>query len=101
MRYKSTQKVKGGSSFKLEALISGVPTPDVAWFLNDKPISQSKDVSIESSATETSIVIAKSDRDYSGTYTVKAENSVGSASLDFTVEVKGKYFNIYFSGENQ
>lgn len=97
IKYKTVQKVKSGSTLTLEAEVSGVPTPDVTWLFNDSPVFESAVVSYTSG--QCSLRVSQCTADMTGKYTVKAENSVGSATLDFTVQVKGQYFNVQVKGQ--
>ncbi|XP_025832493.1 titin isoform X2 [Agrilus planipennis] len=82
-----TQTLKVSETWKVEAKFSGYPKPEINWKKNKTQITSTK-YSVEESSTI--IKIAKVERNDSGTYTVYAENSAGSASTEVKLTVTDK-----------
>jgi len=89
-QYKMKVEVKGGRSIILTGNFTGCPNPKAIWKLNGSPLSQSADITIDTGADHSTIQIRDSNKNYSGTFTLVAENKIGSDSADIKVEVKDK-----------
>ncbi|KAK6049557.1 immunoglobulin I-set domain protein, partial [Cooperia oncophora] len=76
-------------SVKFSAIVTGVPTPKITWYLNDKKIESSEEIKVkfEEETGKTSIRIYKPQISQSGTVRVTAENSAGSAEAKATLKV--------------
>jgi hypothetical protein len=88
-KLKSTQNLKGGQKLVINANISGIPTPTAKWSHNDQPLEPSNHVTIETNSTYSKLTITEAVAENSGTYKMLAENEVGSADAEFTIDVKG------------
>ena len=88
-KYKQPQQIKTGTTILIQVNIAGMPTPTVQWFLGEKPVEPSKDITIETDDTSSRITIKGAKTDDAGKYKVTAENNAGSDSAEFDVIVKG------------
>ena len=85
------QKLKGGQKLTIDTKISGVPTPTVTWSHDGQPLQPDEQVSIDTSSTQSKLVISDISAQRSGKYKIVAENEVGFADAEFVFEVKGKH----------
>ena len=85
-----TQSLKCGKTLIITATITGLPTPKAAWSLNGQPLQRSVQVNIETKDTYSTLTVKSVTVQDAGTYTLSAQNEVGSTSADFTVVIKGK-----------
>ena len=90
-RLKGVQLVEAGSTITLNVSVSGIPTPNITWLLEDEPVEKSPRISIETKEDFSTLTVKNAMLDYSGTYTIDAENVVGKAVADFETNVKGTY----------
>ena len=88
-KLKSTQNLKGGQKLVINAKISGIPGPSAKWSHNDQPLEPSNHVAIETNSTYSKVTIIDAVAENSGVYKIIAENEVGTAEAEFTVDVKG------------
>ena len=89
---KETQKLKAGKSLVLSVNILGAPTPRASWFRNDTDeIKSGLDVGVEGDGTFSRLTIKNATGDVTGRYKVVADNTVGSASAEFSVVILGQY----------
>ena len=96
------QKVKLESQWAFNAKVSGLPRPEIAWSKNGASIENSDhyivDVEAQSSTlAATSVTIISTEKGDTGTYTLTATNSVGTATHDIKLKVMGKLM-IWSSG---
>lgn len=94
-KLKSAQTVRAGITLTLTVNISGIPSPSVAWFLDDEPLQKSDRVSIDTTDDYSILTIKNTMPDDTGIYTISAENIVGKAEADFEINVKGKVYLMY------
>ena len=74
----------------LTANFTGVPTPSITWTHGDTVLTTTNGVTVDTKEKSSTLTVKGLEGTNSGTYTVKAENIIGSDSLDFTVNVKGE-----------
>jgi titin len=86
-KFLSKIQVKGGHSIILTANFTGYPVPKASWLHDAAAVSQSADVLIDSGANYSTLTISDSRKRNSGTYSLVAENRVGSDRAEFAVEV--------------
>jgi len=96
-KLKSPQSLRGGQKFVIETTIGGVPTPKTSWTRNGQPLTPSGQLSIDVTPTSSKLTISDASTDHTGSYILKAENAVGSATAEFTITIKGCYFRYYHS----
>ena len=91
-KYRDEVKLNAGGNLIIPVTISGLPKPTVSWFHDDKALSPGNGTTIESTDTSSKLTVKEISSNQSGTYSVKAENTAGSAQAHFTVILKGKIF---------
>ncbi|KAK7507540.1 hypothetical protein BaRGS_00001475, partial [Batillaria attramentaria] len=89
-RLKSAQTVRAGTTLVLTVNISGIPSPSVAWFIDDEPLQKSDRISIETTEEYSTLTVKNTLPDDTGLYTICAENVVGKAEADFEINIKDK-----------
>ncbi len=88
-KLKDVQTLKAGSTLILLANISGVPTPDVAWFRAGEPLTTTEGTTIETTETFSTLTVKNTSSAGAGAYKITAENVVGTAEQEFNVVIKG------------
>jgi titin len=86
-KYKEPISLKAGKTYTLPVTITGIPTPKVAWTVNDKPLQAGKNVTIEAKDTHHTITVKSLTRQDGGSYSVSAENIVGKKYAEFELKV--------------
>lgn len=77
------------NQWKVEVKYRGYPQPKVTWTKNSEPIEDEK-CKIYYDEGSTTIAIYSVERINTGTYTVTATNTAGSASANLQLKVIGK-----------
>ncbi|CAD6189828.1 unnamed protein product [Caenorhabditis auriculariae] len=79
-------------SVKFSAIVTGVPTPTVSWYLNEKKLEHSEEVKVkfEAETGKTSIRIFKPKIEHSGTIRVEASNVAGKVEATAQLKVDRK-----------
>lgn len=88
----ASQRLELRSQWKPTVEFAGFPTPQISWSKNGAPLVSDKRVSTYTDEHSTTIAIYSTERTDTGTYTVTASNTAGSASLDLKLKVIGKLF---------
>uniref|UniRef100_A0A336MAK9 CSON008164 protein n=1 Tax=Culicoides sonorensis TaxID=179676 RepID=A0A336MAK9_CULSO len=78
-----------GQKLKLECEVVGIPTPEVYWLHNDKPLTRG-DVKLHYENEKATLVINEAFLKDAGVYTITAKNIAGEVSSASSVCVKGK-----------
>ena len=83
-------KAKEGQPTQLDARVSGIPEPEVAWLKNDRPIGTGERIHAEKDGDLHSLKISDVDIEDEGTYICQARNTAGTATsmADLNVECK-------------
>jgi len=89
-KFKSAQQLKAGASIVIPVKIGGIPAPKVEWSLKDEPLTASPTVIIETTEGQTTLTLKSLTGRSTGKVKVTATNSVGKASAEFDVAVKGE-----------
>ena len=84
------QSLKASHTLILLVNIKATPAASVKWFHDDKELSQSKGITIETEETFSRLTIKGVTGKQTGTYKIEAENKVGKAEEEFKVTVKGR-----------
>ncbi|ELT96018.1 hypothetical protein CAPTEDRAFT_139703, partial [Capitella teleta] len=84
-KLKKAQNVKSGSTTVLEVNVKGLPQPKVYWYIGEDMLDASSNASIETKDDFSSLTMKDIQSQNSGVYSVVAENSVGKATAEFTV----------------
>lgn len=90
------QKVKGGSQFMIPVSYHGYPTPDLEWTLNGKSAESLDNVKVEKMENSCTLRVKDSGSNNNGKYKVKAENEVGSVTVEIEVTVIGQSIALIF-----
>merc|ERR1711874_417876 len=81
---------KVGDSVNLETVITGNPKPTLKWYHNNKHFKSGKNVTIKEKENTYYLAIAKAELKNDGDYTVRAENSAGTAQTSANIQVQGE-----------
>merc|ERR1711881_194759 len=81
---------KVGDSVNLETVITGNPKPTLKWYHNNKHFKSSKNVTVKEKDNTYYLAIAKAELKNDGDYTVRAENSAGTAQTSANIQVQGE-----------
>lgn len=84
----SSQILKTKSQWKVEVKYSGYPKPKITWTKDEQPIEDDK-CKVYVDEASTTIAIYSVERSNSGTYSVTATNSAGSATANLQLKVIG------------
>ena len=89
---KPAEEVSAGDNVEIVITMSGEPIPSLTIFRNGAELTESRKVRIEEKRRGVRFVLtlAKVDQTDTGTYTIKAKNPGGEASVDFTLKVVSK-----------
>ena len=82
--------LRGGQKLVVETTITGIPTATASWSMNDQPLEPSHHVAIETSAMGSKLTLTDVKAECTGVYKLTAENTVGSATAEFDIVVKGE-----------
>ena len=77
------------NSLTLVCAVTGVPTPQVQWLVNGRPVAETRPSRLRPSGQELEIVGAQLTD--AGRYTCIAKNDAGVTDRDFDLEVLGTY----------
>ena len=91
----SSHQVFLGAELHLICTYVGVPVPHLQWLHNNSILTSQAGVTIlgdQQGNTTSSVVIAVVTRDSGGTYTCRANNSLGNDEFAYTVLIVGKKF---------
>ncbi|XP_033761247.1 hemicentin-1-like [Pecten maximus] len=80
-----TPRVVVNRTVLLECAVSGVPTPTVQWFLNDRPIRQTNRIRLLASNKQ--LQIERAQTSDSNTYTCQATNEAGQLRKNFQLMI--------------
>jgi hypothetical protein len=91
-KYRTVQKVKGGTKATLQAEVTGYPVPTVTWFKDNKPLASGDQLTIETKPSGlTTLSLTGASLTNSGVYQIVAENNFGKDTADIEVNVTGKF----------
>ena len=82
------------SQWKVEVKFAGYPTPTITWMKDDEKIADDK-CKTYIDADSTTIAIYSVEKANTGTYTVVATNTAGSAAANLQLKVIGWYFHFF------
>ena len=83
-------KVTEGDEAVLSCKVTGQPTPDVTWYVEDKQVLPSDRVSVETNRDRHKLVIHKAELDDEGMYKCVAKSDAGKAICEVELLVEGK-----------
>ena len=90
-KLKQPQRAKAGSMFILQVNVSGFPTPSVNWSLNGKTVS-AREITIATTPDCSTLTVKGSSAKVAGTYSITAQNAVGTDTAEFNIQVIGGRF---------
>ena len=82
--------VKVGEPFSLITKVDGFPVPDYKWFLNGDPVKFSDARTADIKGNVITFSVLNAEKLDSGTYKLVAENAVGSAHTEATINILGR-----------
>ena len=82
-----TPRVIVNRTVLLECAVSGIPQPDVSWFINDRPVILSDRISLHSQ--DTLLQILDSRVTDTSTYTCQARNEAGQLRKNYQLQIIG------------
>lgn len=85
-------KVDEGDEAVLKVRVIGQPTPDISWFVDDKPVEPSDRISVTSEGDQHELVIHKAKLDDEGMYKCVAKSEAGKAICEVELLVEGKHW---------
>ena len=96
----SEHKVLVQTPCELQAIITGIPIPDVKWYKDEKPVEETNNTTCKFIENISALSILTCFPDNSGAYECVAENAVGKAEAKVKIVVHGKAFQsgILFRG---
>ena len=83
------RKVVENRTVLIECPVSGIPTPEVKWLINDHPLHQTEELIFTNNGYHLEILSAQVTD--SAVYTCVASNEAGTLRKKFNVEVQGRY----------
>ena len=81
---------------ELEAILGGIPMPNVKWYKDDNLVEESENIKIETVDNISKLILMNAQFETSGTFKCVAENVVGKAEGKCTVTVHGNKESISF-----
>lgn len=82
--------IHASQSFKFDVKIIGEPPPKKIWMLGNITLKDGAKLNIENEPYRTKLSLINCDKRETGTYKIKAENSVGSDEATVELMVLGK-----------
>lgn len=88
----TSQKVMDGESVLFTCKVTGKPTPQVTWLHNDKPVRETKDITIiQDTEGICQLALAEVFPEDAGQYKCTAVNKVGEAACAASLVVEGTF----------
>jgi hypothetical protein len=82
--------VRAGTFVKFDVDVKGEPPPTITWHFANKQLENGPTVKIDNEDYNTKIQLSETVRKITGTYTIKAENSIGTDEASVEVLILGK-----------
>uniref|UniRef100_A0A2I2YKP1 Myosin light chain kinase, smooth muscle n=1 Tax=Gorilla gorilla gorilla TaxID=9595 RepID=A0A2I2YKP1_GORGO len=87
-----SQEVRENQTVKFKCEVSGIPKPEVAWFLEGTPVRrQEGSIEVYEDAGSHYLCLLKARTRDSGTYSCTASNAQGQVSCSWTLQVESEY----------
>ena len=80
-----------GLTAKFEAVVDGIPFPEVSWSKDGSPLSSNDNVSFERKDNSVSCTIMMTNRTDFGAYKVKCSNELGEVESEAKLLIHGKF----------
>ena len=81
---------KKGDDLRLDVTLKGKPSPEVKWFLDDKPLRNNIHYDIGEDDNEHSLCIRSVTLDDKGVYKCEATSKLGKVTRKFQVNIQGE-----------
>jgi membrane carboxypeptidase/penicillin-binding protein PbpC len=82
--------IEEGNEVNMSINIKGKPKPEIKWYKNNKPLSNTSKVELRSVGDEYKLKIKTATPADSGTYKCEAKNEAGTSFRTFDLKVEGK-----------
>ena len=89
-KYSKPLVLRAGQSSVIEIGFSGAPQPKATWMLDGQRLLESRRVTTDTIYGMTSLTIGRAERGDAGRYTLKVDNTFGSAEINIDVKVLDK-----------
>nr|CAD7575774.1 unnamed protein product [Timema californicum] len=87
----SNVMARAGQKIKLECEVTGLPTPELSWIHNGKPVKETRDLKTQYDEDfKATLTITEAFPKDAGVYVVSAKNIAGEATSSCNVSVKGR-----------
>ncbi|CAG2066231.1 unnamed protein product, partial [Timema podura] len=87
----SNVMARAGQKIKLECEVTGLPTPELSWIQNGKPVKETRDLKTQYDEDfKATLTITEAFPKDAGVYVVSAKNIAGEATSSCNVSVKGR-----------
>lgn len=83
--------VKEGEPIYLDVKVSGEPAPEIAWFVNGKPLQSTNHKRVENIPYNTKFFNDNPERKDTGTYKIVAQNKFGQDTAEIEINVICKF----------
>jgi hypothetical protein len=93
---KAPVTVDEGDEVKLTVEVKGKPIPKVEWTKDDKPLKETRDLTLKKKDGEYTLVLSDAKQKDSGQYKCTAKNTQGTSTREFVVDVESKYCNCWW-----
>lgn len=86
-----TASARAGAKLRVEALVSGKPTPACKWMRDENPVVPSSRLAVHQSVNLCVLIIKDVSRTDSGEYSIVAENGSAKVSQALKIVIRGLY----------
>lgn len=78
-----------GEVARFHACVSGMPKPEISWFLNRQPVQPTKNVvfHFDEVSNTAMLIIVDAFSEHAGQYTCRAANNAGEAACSATLTI--------------
>lgn len=90
--------VKEGEPIYLDVKVSGEPAPEIAWFVNGKPLQSTNHKRVENIPYNTKFFNDNPERKDTGTYKIVAQNKFGQDTAEIEINVICKFVILQLFG---
>ncbi|CAG0878666.1 unnamed protein product [Darwinula stevensoni] len=84
----SNVMARAGQKLRLECCVKGIPTPEISWLHNNRPIKENRETKMEYDGRRATLTIVEAFPKDAGSYVIFAKNKAGEATSSCNVSVK-------------